>query len=167
MPEASSLSAGPGLDCPLRDSSAPHAASVVFRVAQGGRNVALLPGLPRPQCHRAAVGGADKLMDETRGARFFTNLDFRVQLAFAYMQFRTMDPGGGRHSASPVASTSSESADALHMHHIFVRPSLVFDAASASPPPAPGACWVLGRFVQDCPLGGNSFSRFCKNDLKI
>ena len=98
-------------------------------------------------------------MDETRCARFFTKLDFK--LAMAYMQFRIGEedqyktsfrvPGGqyefrvgafGIHGMSSVLM--------CYMHHIFGRPFLVFDASgrvSAAGPPGSGPP-MLGRFVQ-------------------
>jgi hypothetical protein len=87
----------------------------------------------------------DQLVDETRGARFFTKLD----LAMAYMQFRIREedqfktsfrvPGGqyefrvgafGPHGMSWVLMR--------YMHSIFSRPALSFDS-DGQPRRAPGA----------------------------
>ena len=141
-------------------SSASHAASVVFarkadgtwRFCQDYRGLnAITQRSVEPLPH------VDQLVDETRGARFFTKLD----LAMAYMQFRIREedqyktsfrvPGGqyefrvgafGLHGMSSVLMR--------YMHHIFGRPSLIFDASgrvSAAGPPGSSPP-MLGRFVQ-------------------
>ena len=94
-------------------SSAPHAVSVVFarkadgtwRFCQDYRGLnAITQRSVEPLPH------VDQLVDETRGARFFTKLD----LAMAYMQFRIRDSGRRtslrRRFAYRAASTSSASA---------------------------------------------------------
>jgi hypothetical protein len=102
----------------------------------------------------------DQLVDETRGARFFTKLD----LAMAYMQFRIREddqfktsfrvPGGqyefrvgafGLHGMSSVLMR--------YMHSIFGRPALSFDSAgrprrAPGVGPSPQTPPMLGRFVQ-------------------
>ena len=103
----------------------------------------------------------DQLVDETRGARCFTKPDS----AMAYMQFRIRKddryktsfrvPGGqyefrvgafGLHGMSSVLMPPVM----RYMHHIFGRPSLIFDASgrvSAAGPPGSSPP-MLGRFVQ-------------------
>ena len=92
-------------------SCASHAASVVFarkadgtwRFCQDYRGLnAITQRSVEPLQH------VEELVDETRGARFFTRLD----LATAYMQFRIReeDQYTRRRSGSPAASTSSASA---------------------------------------------------------
>ena len=142
-------------------SCASHAASVVFarkadgtwRFCQDYRGLnAITQRSVEPLPH------VDQLVDETRGARFFTKLD----LAMAYMQFRIREedqyktsfrvPGGqyefrvgafGLHGMSSVLMR--------FMHSIFGRPELSFDATGRALPVArtPGTGPpMLGRFVQ-------------------
>jgi hypothetical protein len=140
-------------------SSASHAASVVFarkpdgtwRFCQDFRGLnAITQRSVEPLPH------VEQLVDETRGARFFTKLD----LAMAYMQFRIRDedqyktsfrvPSGqyefrvgafGLHGMSSVLMR--------YMHSIFGRPVLSSDAAGRGQPAGtrPGPP-MLGRFVQ-------------------
>ena len=144
----------------IRPSRAAHAASVVFarkadgswRFCQDYRGLnAITQRSVEPLPH------VDQLVDETRGARFFTKLD----LASAYHQFRIREadqfktsfrvPGGqfefrvgafGLHGMSSLLMR--------YMHAIFGRPESLFDATGRRR----GECRpvrpepMLGRFVQ-------------------
>ena len=140
-------------------SRASHAASIVFaRKADGtwrfcqdyrGLNAITQPSV-EPLPH------VDQLVDETRGARFFSKLD----LASSYHQFRIRPadqyktsfrvPGGqyefrvgafGLHGMSSLLMR--------YMHSIFGRPALTFDALGRPLPPGQGTAEpMLGRFVQ-------------------
>jgi Reverse transcriptase (RNA-dependent DNA polymerase) len=143
-------------------SSASHAASVVFarrpdgtwRFCQDYRGLNTIT-----QRSVEPLPHVDQLVDETRGARYFSKLD----LAMAYMQFRIREedqhktsfrvPGGqyefrvgafGLHGMSSVLMR--------YMHAILGRPVLSFDSTGrVLPGPAltPGAGPpMLGRFVQ-------------------
>ena len=143
----------------IRPSTASHAASVVFarkadgtwRFCQDYRALnAITQRSVEPLPH------VDQLVDETRGARFFTKLD----LASAYHQFRirTGDqyktsfrvPGGqfefrvgafGLHGISSLLMR--------YMHSIFGRSAPAFDVDGCLRPPGTGTSSpMLGRFVQ-------------------
>jgi hypothetical protein len=144
-------------------SSASHAASVLFARKQDGtwRFCQDYRGLNAiTQRSVEPLPHVDQLVDETRGARFFTKLD----LAMAYMQFRIREddqfktsfrvPGGqyefrvgafGLHGMSSVLMR--------YMHSIFGRPALSFDSAgrpcrAPGVGPSPQTPPMLGRFVQ-------------------
>ena len=116
----------------------PSCASHAGRVcAEAGRDVELLPGLPRAQRHHAAVGGAAaaRLVDETQGPRFFTKLDF----ATAYRQFRIREedqyktsfrvPGGQDEFRVGAFGLQGMSSVLMRfMHSIFCRDALSFDS---------------------------------------
>ena len=141
-------------------SRASHAASVVFarkadgtwRFCQDYRGLnAITQRSVEPLPH------VEQLVDETRGARFFSKVD----LASAYWQFRVRQedqfktsfrvPGGqyefrvgafGLHGMSSLLMR--------YMHSIFGRPALSFDSSGRVVPglgPSPGPP-MLGRFVQ-------------------
>ena len=100
----------------------------------------------------------DQLVDETRGARFFTKLDFAMR---AYREFRIREEDQYKTSFCVLGGQYEVRVGAFglhgmflvlmrYMHHIFGHPSLVFDASgrvSASGPPCSGPP-MLGRFVQ-------------------
>ena len=119
----------------------------------------------------------DQLVDETRGARFFTKLD----LAMAYMQFRIREedqfktsfrvPGGQyEFRVGTFGLQSMSSVLMLFMHSIFGRSAPSFDSTgrvrpAAGPPDAgsPGAgVPMLGRFDCDDIL---IFSKTCDDIL--
>ena len=145
----------------ITPSQASHAASIVFarkadgtwRFCQDYRGLnAITKKSVEPLPH------VDQLVDETRGARFFSKLD----LASAYHQFRIRAedqyktsfrvPGGqyefrvgafGLHGMSSLLMR--------YMHAIFGRPSLVFDATGRVSPALGvpgGSAPMLGTFVQ-------------------
>ena len=143
----------------IRPSTASHAASVVFaRKADGTwrfcQDYRALNGITQRSVE--PLPHVDQLVDETRGARFFTKLD----LASAYHQFRirTGDqyktsfrvPGGqfefrvgafGLHGMSSLLMR--------YMHSIFGRSAPAFDADGRLRPPGTGTSSpMLGRFVQ-------------------
>jgi hypothetical protein len=97
----------------------------------------------------------DQLVDETRGARFFTKLDF----ASAYLQFRIRPedqsktsfrmPGGQyEYRIGAFGLHGMSSLLMRYMHSIFGRPALVFGAAGRAAPPGPATPSMLGRLVQ-------------------
>ena len=115
--------------------------------------MALLPG--QPQAQRQPLTHVDRLVDQTRAARFFTDLD----LAMDYMQFRIREedqyktsfrvPGGQyefRVGALGLRGMSSV------VHAFDLRPpQLSFDSTGRALPVArtPGTGpHMLGRFVQ-------------------
>ena len=140
-------------------SRASHAASIVFarkadgswRFCQDFRGLnAITQRSVEPLPH------VDQLVDETRGARYFSKLD----LASAYHQFRIRDedqyktsfrvPGGqyefrvgafGLHGMSSLLMR--------YMHSIFGRPVLAFDEGGRGRPSPDGLHRpMLGKFVQ-------------------
>ena len=142
-------------------SCASHAASVVFarkadgtwRFCQDYRGLnAITQRSVEPLPH------VDQLVDETRGARFFTKLD----LASAYMQFRIREedqfktsfrvPGGQYEFRVGTFSLHGMSSVLLrYMHSIFGHSALTFDPTGRARPALEGAgpaCAMIGRFVQ-------------------
>ena len=125
--------------------------------------MALLPGLPRAQRHHAAVGGAAPARGLARGRDAWCALLHLLDLAIAYMQFRIREedqyktsfrvPGGQYRDEFCVGAFDLHGMSSVlmrYMHHIFGRPSLVFDAScrvSAAGPPGSSPP-MLGRFVQ-------------------
>ncbi len=100
----------------------------------------------------------DQLVDETRGACFFTKMD----LAMAYMQFRIREEDQHKTSFRVPGGQNEFRVDAfclhcmssvlmLYMHSIFRRPVLSFDSTGRVPPSAGAAGStqpMLGRFVE-------------------
>ena len=142
----------------IRPSRASHAASIVFarkadgswRFCQDYRQLnALTKKSVEPLPH------IDQLLDETRGARFFTKLD----LASAYHQFRIRESDvyktsfrvpGGQYEFRVGAFGLHGMASLLmrYMHAIFSRPALAFDQAGRPTGPANGhGPSMLGSFV--------------------
>ena len=142
----------------IRPSRASHAASIVFarkadgswRFCQDYRQLnALTKKSVEPLPH------IDQLIDETRGARFFTKLD----LASAYHQFRIRESDvyktsirvpGGQYEFRVGAFGLHGMASLLmrYTHAIFSRPALAFDQAGRPTGPANGhGPSMLGSFV--------------------
>ena len=142
-------------------SCASHAASVVFarkadgtwRFCQDYRGLnAITQRSVEPLPH------VDQLVNETRGARFFTKLD----LASAYMQFRIREedqfktsfrvPGGQyEFRVSTFGLHGMSSVLLRYMHSIFGHSALTFDPTGRARPALEGAgpaCALIGRFVQ-------------------
>ena len=102
------------------------------------------------------VPHVDQLVDETRGARFFSKLD----LALSYHQFRTRSADqyktsfrvpSGQYELLVGAFGLHDMSSLLmrYMHSIFRRPALAFDYLGLPLPAGQGTpAPMLGQFVQ-------------------
>ena len=140
-------------------SGASHAASIVFaRKADGTwrfcQDYRGLNAITQPS--KEPLPHVDQLVDETRGARFFSKLD----LASSYHQFRirpadqyktTFRVPGGQYEFRVGAFGLHGMSSLLmrYMHSIFGRPALAFDDLGRPLPAGQGTpAPMLGQFVQ-------------------